>query len=336
MEKQKQEIINLFWSWQSDSLAKENRYFIEDALKRAVKTIGRENAIVINVDRDTKSVGGTPIIAETILGKIRSSDIFIWDATLVYENPKPSPNPNVLFELGYAQAALGDGRTIGIMNVANGLGGDKLPFDLAHRRWPITYNLQCSHEHDSLSSEDLEEFNKQKIEQRDNLTSAIAEAIMSALNEPKISLNSSNVDFVITNKFWKSLNSEWIIDWANFRSQNPQFETEFNFEKLQRYIQLSKLPEYQYRNEEIASIHKDLIDSICQHLIDLAIEMIPDGESGYILSVKREGWDKNYDQKYKRQVEVVVGGIKLILDCWNRYIQSIREIFPEIVANDIA
>ncbi|KPA17343.1 hypothetical protein MHK_002434 [Candidatus Magnetomorum sp. HK-1] len=86
-------------------------------------------------------MGGTPQIAEAILAKIQSSDIFVWDATLVYSQPRPSPNPNVLIELGYALAVMGEGRLIGVMNTANKLGGEALPFDLKHRRWPISYLL---------------------------------------------------------------------------------------------------------------------------------------------------------------------------------------------------
>jgi hypothetical protein len=133
--------IKIFWSWQSDSSTTCNRNFIESCLKKAISKIKKNSAQLIEIDRDTKGVGGTPRIADTILEKIREADLFIWDATLCYEKPRPAPNPNVLFELGYAISHLGEKRIIGVMNIANGLDGNFLPFDLKHRRWPIAYAL---------------------------------------------------------------------------------------------------------------------------------------------------------------------------------------------------
>src|SRR5689334_724854 len=107
------EKIVIFYSWQTDSPSTENRSFIEDCLERASKQLKNTRARVIHVDRDTKGVGGTPHIVDTIFAKIRACDLFVWDATLVYKQPRPAPNPNVLIELGYALAVLGDSRIIG-------------------------------------------------------------------------------------------------------------------------------------------------------------------------------------------------------------------------------
>ena len=51
-----------------------------------------------------------------------------------------TPNPNVMLEYGYALHALGDGKIVGVFNEAHG-SPENLPFDLAHRRWPIRFNL---------------------------------------------------------------------------------------------------------------------------------------------------------------------------------------------------
>ena len=148
--------ITIFWSWQSDSPSRENRNFIQDCLERAARNVAKSEAQAILVDRDTQGIGGTPKIAETILAKIRSSDIFVWDATLVYTKPRPSPNPNVLLELGYAFALLGEGRMIGVMNTADRSGPSDLPFDLTHRRCLSRTRLQlhqvCSMELNSSST----------------------------------------------------------------------------------------------------------------------------------------------------------------------------------------
>ena len=92
------------------------------------------------LDRDTKNLPGSPAIADTILEKISRANLFIADITLVTKSKRPSSNPNVLIELGYAAAKIGWERVICVLNDAFGE-PRKLPFDLQHRRWPIRYNL---------------------------------------------------------------------------------------------------------------------------------------------------------------------------------------------------
>ena len=50
-------------------------------------------------------------------------------------------NANVLIELGFALHSLGDERLILVMNDAFGGPQDQMPFNLAARRWPITFTL---------------------------------------------------------------------------------------------------------------------------------------------------------------------------------------------------
>ena len=137
--------MKIFYSWQSDIQNKFNRNFIKDCLERAIKQLNQELEIedALRLDYDTKDVQGSPDISSTILRKIEESDIFIGDVTFITksENEKYCPNPNVLIELGYALSSLGDGRVINIMNSSFGSPDKNLPFDLAHKRWPIVYNL---------------------------------------------------------------------------------------------------------------------------------------------------------------------------------------------------
>ena len=137
--------MKIFYSWQSDIENKFNRNFIKDCLERAIKQLNQELEIedALRLDHDTKDVEGSPDIASTILMKIEESDLFIGDITFITksENEKHCPNPNVLIELGYALNSLGDGRVINIMNSSFGSPDKNLPFDLAHKRWPIVYSL---------------------------------------------------------------------------------------------------------------------------------------------------------------------------------------------------
>ena len=143
----------IFYSWQSDTKGKWNRYFILECLElaaaNAAKELGLKNGIVVH--RDTTGVGGTPSIPETIFGRIDNCAVFVGDITLVgrawpSENEQPPestqafPNANVILELGYAVKTIGWKRVLGVMNAAKGK-PDKHIFHLLQHRWPIEYEL---------------------------------------------------------------------------------------------------------------------------------------------------------------------------------------------------
>ena len=134
---------NVFYSWQSDLPNSINRGFIQDALERAAKAIRQDDSIKVEpvVDRDTAGVPGSPDIANTIFEKIDGSQVFACDVSIINGDDKarPTPNPNVLIELGYSYKALTSERILMIMNTA--FGEPKLlPFDLSKKR-VITYEL---------------------------------------------------------------------------------------------------------------------------------------------------------------------------------------------------
>ncbi len=133
--------VKIFYSWQSDSAKKYNRYFIEDCVNRAIKKLKLDFEVHVewNLDRDTKGELGTIDIVQTILKKIDECHIFIADITLINEKgQKRTPNPNVLFELGYAVTKVGWTNVITVFNESYGRVED-LPFDLRFRR-PAIYN----------------------------------------------------------------------------------------------------------------------------------------------------------------------------------------------------
>ncbi len=81
-------------------------------------------------------------MTETILKKIRSSDIFVPDLTFIAQTEagKLTPNPNVMAEYGYALHALTFEAMMPVMNTHYGAPAD-LPFDLGHVRHPTQYDL---------------------------------------------------------------------------------------------------------------------------------------------------------------------------------------------------
>lgn len=133
---------SVFYSWQSDVRAAACRTLIGNALERVVSQLASDETLNVDpvVDRDVQNVPGSPDIGATIFAKIDRACAFVADVTIVAQTQagKPSPNPNVLIELGYAFKALGDSRVVLVQNTAVGGGPELLPFDLRQKR-VLTY-----------------------------------------------------------------------------------------------------------------------------------------------------------------------------------------------------
>ena len=141
----------VFFSWQADTENREGRSLIEKALERAVRAIGQDVKVDpamrdLAVDRDTRGVGGQPPIVETIFRKIDKAAVFVPDLTFTGSrlDGRPTPNPNVLIEYGWALKARTYSRVIPVMNTAFGEPSEiSMPFNMRHLRRPITYD--CPH-----------------------------------------------------------------------------------------------------------------------------------------------------------------------------------------------
>jgi hypothetical protein len=125
----------IFYSWQSDLPNSCNRGLIETALQNAIKEIAKDTELTLDVvlDRDTQGLPGSPDISEAIFAKIDTAAMFVADVSIVVSGEPPTPNPNVLVELGYAAKALGWHRILMVVNTAYGA-VELLPFDLRSRR----------------------------------------------------------------------------------------------------------------------------------------------------------------------------------------------------------
>jgi hypothetical protein len=168
--------MTIFYSWQSDTPNKHNRWFILDCIKKAVVELKRSGEITESprVEHDTTGIGGTVSITETIYERIADSSIFVADVTFVGSTrrsvlqvaseclsslehrrfkeflsrlpfsvrPKKIPNPNVLLETGFAARCLGWKRVVSVMNTSFG-SPDKQIFDLKHHKFPATYSLSA-------------------------------------------------------------------------------------------------------------------------------------------------------------------------------------------------
>jgi hypothetical protein len=142
----------IFFSWQSDTPPHIGSDFVEEALGLAALRLAEDAKIErairdegLMVDRDTQGVPGVPPIVDTIFDKIDAATIFVPDLTFVGKrmDRRPTPNPNVLVEYGWALKALRYARIVPVMNVAFGEPtAATMPFDMRHLRHPkCTYCL---------------------------------------------------------------------------------------------------------------------------------------------------------------------------------------------------
>jgi hypothetical protein len=155
----------VFFAFQMDIEDKFGKGFIQSAIEIAITRFKAEGTNV-SLDFGFRKTPGTPLLIDEMLRKSNESDMVIVDLTytsakeflaaeIVGEDAdstwisipkgdrKPSPNPNVLLETGYAWAKKGTYRTLVVMNEAYGSPSD-LPVDLKGFRWGITYNLNES------------------------------------------------------------------------------------------------------------------------------------------------------------------------------------------------
>ncbi|WP_418124406.1 hypothetical protein ACNFU2_07025 [Chryseobacterium sp. PTM-20240506] len=135
--------MKIFFSWQSNLNLKNNKNFIEECIKTAIKELNSENQHLVDfyLDKDTTGEPGNPEIINIILNKIDNSKLFICDLSIINKDSqnRKMPNPNVIFELGYAIKSLGWEKIICISNQEFGSSED-MPFDIKHRR-NLVYNL---------------------------------------------------------------------------------------------------------------------------------------------------------------------------------------------------
>ena len=182
----------VFFSWQSDRPSKEGRNFIEQALKDAITRITSDATVEeavrdgLEIDRDTKGVPGSPSIIETIFAKIDQAAVFVPDLTFVGTRAQDglTPNPNVLIEYGWALKSLGRPRIIAVMNEAYGKPDGALPFDLAHLRFPITYNLPVGASAEARRNEREKLTESLESALKLVLTSAAFQAVLPKVPEP--------------------------------------------------------------------------------------------------------------------------------------------------------
>ncbi|WP_148293561.1 hypothetical protein [Azospirillum sp. B4] len=166
----------VFYSWQSTLDNTDNRGFIENCLKKAIKELNadfdesdREKA---ELEQGAMGFPGSPKIFDCITEKIKQCGVFIADVSLVCGKQS---NSNVMIELGYALSTLGKERILMVFNEAYGDIRDA-PFDLGFNHMIKYKYIKKIKSNGGISSEKISD-NDGKQEQTKRLTSSLTKAI---------------------------------------------------------------------------------------------------------------------------------------------------------------
>lgn len=153
MDNTQNNTFRVFFSWQSDKI--DIKKDIHRELDAVAKKLQKEGINLI-IDHDTRDRIGTQNIDAEVLQKILCCDIFIADLTpvckILSDTPKPAkliPNPNVMYESGYALAHKGLSKMIFLASLEAGDTIAQLPFDINHNTISI---IQPSGQLPALSS----------------------------------------------------------------------------------------------------------------------------------------------------------------------------------------
>lgn len=226
----------IFFSWQSDTESKYNRSYIKGLLNDFAASI---SDCSIEIKESVGDSAGSPNIVDKVISEIDNCNIFVCDVTPITTfNNKKLPNPNVLFELGYAVCHLGWERIICIANESYGAISD-MPFDIRQNRISkYKYNeegrnkleldefiLKIINEYEEIEKR----FNSNQIKDHDT---KVFNSFISLVDEKKFvdGLLSMRMNFIHTGydkELWKR-----IIDFTNYprnryitESLNETFET---------------------------------------------------------------------------------------------------------------
>lgn len=121
----------VFLAWQSQD--KKTADFMKQQIREAIACLDSQGYEINLIERPTQGEAGSPNINALIWEQIMDSDIFIADISFAYRNEDGGvSNPNVMYELGIADALLGQNRTI--LLCSEGTDVEKVAFDISHNR----------------------------------------------------------------------------------------------------------------------------------------------------------------------------------------------------------
>jgi hypothetical protein len=284
-------VIKIFYSWQEDINPKINKYYLKDCIEKAIKEINKNNKFNISLDRDTYRVSGSPDIIDEILKKISNSDIFIADISIINKNKfkvfkqrKMTPNPNVLFELGFAVSKLGWNRIICLTNLEFGK-IENLPFDIRKNR--VTKFKNSAKNHSSPNSK-----NQSKSQLIETLKSAINSILDNYDGIKKAHEKDSLLDYdrVVFERFQSLVGDRNLHDWLKKLSDSTYYE---DFELAEKIKYFSENPDNFFINEKIRLSFKTFCEILGEFNLYLVKNLVE-------VDFNRRRFDLPLREKWKR------------------------------------
>ena len=232
----------IFFSWQSDTESKYNRSYIKGLLNDFAASIPDCS---IEIKESVGDSAGSPNIVDKVISEIDNCNIFVCDVTpITTYNNKKLPNPNVLFELGYAVCHLGWERIICIANESYGAISD-MPFDIRQNR---------------ISKYKYNEEGRNKLE--------LDEFILKIINEYEeieIRFNSNQIkdhDTKVFNSFISLVDEKEFVD--GLLSMRMNFiHTGYDKELWKRIIDFTDYPNNRYVTENLNETFETFVKEVC-------------------------------------------------------------------------
>jgi hypothetical protein len=232
----------IFFSWQSDTESKYNRSYIKGLLNDFAASI---SDCSIEIKESVGDSAGSPNIVDKVISEIDNCNIFVCDVTpITTYNNKKLPNPNVLFELGYAVCHLGWERIICIANESYGAISD-MPFDIRQNR---------------ISKYKFNEEGRNKLE--------LDEFILKIINEYEEiekRFNSNQIkdhDTKVFNSFISLVDEKEFVD--GLLSMRMNFiHTGYDKELWKRIIDFTNYPKNRYITESLNETFETFVKEVC-------------------------------------------------------------------------
>lgn len=318
--------VNIFYSWQSDLSRETNEHAIRVEVKKVIPALEEIlDKINLNLDEATRNVEGSPEIPSTIIDKISSCDIFICDLTTINSGSQEGrrmPNPNVMFELGYAVSTLGWSRIIMLFNSYYGNYQTELPFDLEKRRI-VSYNISTGV--DNNGKGDLRAKIKnglQSILEKDPVKPSESKA--KSPNEIRRDKDINNLTELLSN-----INLPTIDIYIHYLPNRIVDKIFFFLYGVQDVVNSSSFHIY---NEELSALINDFI-SLWEKTLSYSHLFKVDSSNNYILHLPFDVFERRKDEEDFAQLTKDAIDFKTL---YNKLIKFIRENYLDIDIDELS
>ena len=280
--------FSIFYSWISDRPDDQNRKYIRDRLIEDIKLLNKELSIEISIESDSRGEDGTDTIDLSILRKIAGSDFFVGDVTSIVDSKDNNvksfiPNPNVLFELGFAASSIGWNRCMIVCNERyskiNGA-----PFDIRNHHIRGYIVGESDLKLYAVLKEKIESYDLLVKEWKSNKEKSYDAGIFASINT--ICSERELIDSVssfINGRFYSRKDFKW---WD------------------ERIYQYRHYPDNRFVDEEIHNAYESFLTSL-EQLIHVAISYTIEHPHNKSLNGDEPDWDSRYRYLIKDPYDIL-------------------------------